>query len=105
MATLETLWRGEEPLWRAYWIYGVLVNGLLFGVLGAVIVLMIDLRPLLVAYLAFLFVAGVFNIVSVWRSAGNHTGSKVWALLARAVCVLGALSLAKGLIDFVSAGA
>ena len=98
---LQSLWYGEVPLWRTYWIYGVLVNGLLFGVAGSFVILLIGLRPVAVMYLAFVFVATAFNLVSVWRSAGNYTGPRVWAILARIAVVVGTLSLARGLYKFV----
>lgn len=100
-STLQALWDGQVPLWRAYWIYGVVVNGLLFGIAGTLLVLMIGLRPLMIAHLAFVFVATAFNLVAVWRSAGNYTGPRVWAILARIACVLGTLSLIRGLYKFL----
>jgi hypothetical protein len=101
-ATLATVWRGEEPLATTYWLYGVVVYGLIIGVVGTVLVVGIGSPPLFLVYLLFRFAATVFIVVAIWRSAGNYTGQKLWAILARIVCVLSAAHLVKVLIDFGS---
>ena len=99
MATLQTVWRGEESLARTYWIYGVVVNGLIIGVVGMLIVAQLESPPLALLYILFALASSVFIIVAVWRSAGRYTGPKVWAILARVVCVLAALRLVLTLLD------
>jgi hypothetical protein len=86
-------WKGGEPLWAAFWIYGMFV-GVLFDTL---------LTPSLRAQLAMhdgtflscwgimaMFAMGliyaVWNFVSVWRCAKN--ASKPWGTVARVFYVL-----------------
>jgi hypothetical protein len=102
---LQSLWYGEVPLWRTYWIYGVVFTQLVFGLGGALLVVLVGSRLVAVVYLACLAVAIVFILVSIWRSAGNYTGPRIWALLARIACIFGSLSLIRGLYTFFFDGA
>ena len=102
MATLQRIWRGEESLPRTYWLYGVVVNGLIISLAGTLIVAQLASPPLMLLYILFTLASSVFILVAVWRSAGHYLGPKVWAILARVVCVLGALRLIKELIDLGS---
>jgi hypothetical protein len=77
-------WRGEEHLWLAYWIYGVVggnVIGYGFGLLP------IDTNPIvgllvLVAAVAYF----IWMNVAIWRCAKNST--VIWSFLARATVVI-----------------
>ena len=77
-------WRGEQPLWKVFWGYGVatsVVIAALFAV--AVYVDRIALRQvLLVCFAAYT----AWILVSVWRCA-NNTQEKLWGLLARFLTV------------------
>jgi hypothetical protein len=98
--TLGSIWRGEEPLATTYWLYGVVVYGLMIGVVGTVLAVGIGSPPLFLVYLLLRFAATIFIIVAIWRSAGNYTGQKIWAILARVICILSAAHLVKVLVDF-----
>jgi len=77
-------WRGEEPLWKIFWVYGVAASGVLIVlyVLGFYldrIALRQMLVPCFAAYTAWI-------LVSVWRCA-NNTREKFWGMLARLLTV------------------
>lgn len=83
-ATEIRAWRGEEPLWKVFWLYGVAVSS---GVVGTYIVAFYDGHVLLRQFLLPCFAAYTFWIlVSVWRCADN-TKEKFWGMLARFLTV------------------
>jgi uncharacterized protein DUF4339 len=102
-------WRGELTLAQAYWGAGFLLTivavGLsrLFGEwLDRANLAPTPLGVLLVGHLTFLSALVVWQIVGIWRAAGNHmrtTGRRTWAVLARVAVVAGAL---RGLVDFAN---
>jgi hypothetical protein len=62
-------WRGEQPLWKVFWVYGVAVTGALialyvFGFYLDRVALRQVLLPCFAGYTAWI-------LVSVWRSAHN----------------------------------
>jgi hypothetical protein len=77
-------WRGEEPLWKVFWVYGVATS---VSVVALYVVAFYDghmalrqvLLPCFAAYTAWI-------LVSVWRCAGN-TEEKLWSTLARFLTV------------------
>lgn len=111
---LQRLWRGEQPLARAFWLYFVL------GWIGFIILAMIlhtgffyaGIRPagfiiMAAAYLAYPLFAGV----GVWRSASAYPHHGFYRVAAKIVVVLVAawiiLALANGgalqLMDILTA--
>lgn len=77
-------WRGEQPLWKVFWIYGVAVSSVLIAFyVIAFYADRIALRQVLLACFA-LYTAWI--LVSVWRCA-NNTREKLWSLLARLLTV------------------
>lgn len=77
-------WRGEQPLWKVFWVYGVAASSALIGLYAtAFYVDRIGLRQvLLLCFAAYT----VWILVSVWRCA-NNTEEKYWSLLARLLTV------------------
>ncbi len=77
-------WRGEEPLWKVFWVYGVATS---VTVIVLYVVAFYDghmalrqvLLPCFAAYTAWI-------LVSIWRCAGNTEG-KFWGMLARFLTV------------------
>ncbi len=93
METIAKSWRGSEPLWRVFWIYGVFV-GLSFSLVGALLIwqkLLILQIPLTVIYLGYL----VWFYVSAWRCAFNCK-SIIWGYITR---ILVALSIVAFLLE------
>lgn len=79
-------WRGEGRLLEIFWLYGVLANVLLFGLIlypigqlfpGALLVKLIF--TLIVLY-------NVWSFVSIWRCAFNSE-LELWGYLARSLVV------------------
>jgi len=100
-------WRGELSLAQAYWVVGLLVTIGAYAVgvaIGAIAdPTHIGARNYGIVFTAFLFLLcaiTVWQIIGVWRSAGNHIKSTkryLWASLARVVMVLAAL---RSIADF-----
>ena len=112
MSQLNKLWGGEQPLGKAFWLFGVvgslvwvaiylLVRGVVF-VGAAVLVFLGDMSnspgdidtPLIAVSKSSItvIIAAVLYLtivcVGIWRSSGRYTESRLAANLARvAVCV------------------
>ena len=83
-------WRGDGPLWKIFWIYGVLLSLAISGLYAAA--LYADavsyqqvLLPVLLAYT-------VWIVVAVWRCAPN-TGQEVYRYLARGLTIAWAINV------------
>lgn len=102
-------WRGELSLAKSYWLVGalltfvvIIVAALVGEILGSA-----DLTPTaagvwLTAFLVAICALTIWQLVGIWRSAGNHiksTGRSGWAIAARVMVVFGAV---KALTDFSS---
>lgn len=100
---LRRLWRGEQPLWKAFWLYFVLGS---FVASGLAIVVFLSLAAQLEkmgfgdggAYLGALafpaaFFYDVFAAVGAWRSASWHTATGILAriYISLALLKIGAL--------------
>ena len=103
MSWLKSLWRGEAPLWVAYWVIGFLIGNALVFTLEALVPPDFDpsAAPLRTVVAAGLVVALsiawiVFCVVSIWRCAPN-TGWRGWTALARLSLVF---SVGSGLFSF-----
>lgn len=91
-------WRGDGPLWRIYWLYGVLASTVLAGV---VLWAYRTEAPawLLLLLLALGAVYTVWIVVAVWRCAFNVAQPRLgqptefWAVLARALTIAWALNV------------
>jgi hypothetical protein len=75
-----------------YWVFGW-IGG--FVVTAVFLLVVYGINHLIAALLALLGLLGwqVFISVAIWRSAGKYKGAKGWAVLARAVVVLGGIYL------------
>ena len=99
----ETLWRGEIPLVRTYWVFGVLFSSLL-AIPSYLIVPAISNAPGsgpsasleygMMAYAVFVLAYTVFISVAIWRSAAKYKGSEIWAVLSRVMVVIGLIQAA-----------
>jgi hypothetical protein len=84
-------WRGEQPLWKVFWLYGVATSLVLIALYGAAFyagqaALRQGLLLCFVPYTAWL-------LVSVWRCA-NNTKEPYWGLLARFMTIAWACNTA-----------
>jgi hypothetical protein len=87
---MRRLWRGEEPLGRAFWLYAVLYGTLAntittIGMFAAVVANAPAWLAVLIHFLATPY--NLFVVVAVWRSAERYRGPHHWAVLAR-ICVI-----------------
>lgn len=85
-------WTGRGPLWKVFWLWGVLGSWILAGLFGATWSafgmswgLYLVTGVVMVAY-------SVWILVSVWRCAPNATAEH-WGLVARFLTVAWALNI------------
>lgn len=85
-------WRGRGPLWKVFWLWGVLGSWILAGLFGAAWGafgmswgLYLVTGVVMVAY-------SVWILVSVWRCALNTTAEH-WGQIARFLTVAWALNI------------
>ena len=77
-------WRGEEPLWKVFWVYGVATS---VTIVTVYVVAFYDGRMALRQVLLPCFAAyTAWILVSVWRCA-NNTNETLWSTLARFLTV------------------
>jgi hypothetical protein len=78
-------WRGEEPLGKVFWGYGVAISGLLAILYGAALYAR---RAGLQEVLLLCFAGySVWVLVSIWRCVEN-TRQALWGVLARQITVI-----------------
>lgn len=94
---LARYWHGFGPLWRIYWLYGVLGSAVLAAVLA--IALMTSATAVQQIMLPVLLAYTVWIVVAVWRCAPN-TGKELYTHLARGLTIAWAINAAM-LIGFL----
>lgn len=83
--------RGDYGLAKTYWLYGIGVGfpvSIVFSIIKSPGMIAIAL----LAYAAY----EIPVLIGIWHSSTKYTGPKVWAVLAKVACVLGALMLLLG---------
>lgn len=85
---IKRLWRGEIPLWKTFWFYGVLpqlfvsiFNPILVKILAHSIVIYMIYIFALCILMGFIYPVIIF--VAIWRSAGKYAGRKIWVWLSK----------------------
>jgi hypothetical protein len=73
-------WRGQQPLWKVFWIYGVVVSSGVVALYASA--LYAGHRAMQQALLLVFAVYTLWILVSVWRCATN-VGERFWGVLAR----------------------
>jgi hypothetical protein len=77
-------WRGQQPLWRVFWLYGVAVSSAMIATyLLAFLAEAVALRQILL--LCFIPYT-VWILVSIWRCS-NNVHEQFWRMLARLLTV------------------
>jgi hypothetical protein len=75
-------WRGEQPLWKVFWLYGVAASSVLIAIyVFAFLFEHVALRQILVLCFAP-YTAWI--LVSIWRCSNNNN---FWSPLARLLTV------------------
>lgn len=88
---LVRYWRGEAPLWKAFWLYGVLASNVGVALVAWGLVSgRIDEHGL-TGLVMLLILYTVWVLVSIWRCAGNAR-TEYYAILARALTVAWAIN-------------
>lgn len=99
MNHVAALWRGEIPLAKTGWLYGlagilILIVPLIAlsnaGPVPAGKIVMLALSVTILLYAAFIAVA-------VWRSAGKYQGALAWRLFAKGSVLFVGLQVVAGL--------
>jgi hypothetical protein len=90
-------WRGDERLWKTYWLAGVLGSNIIGGLTGLAVGL--GFIPAIVG-LVVMFIYFVWAAVSIWTSAPNCDW-KPWGYIARAVVVVGFLVMIAKILNLV----
>lgn len=98
MSRIASLWHGRVPLWKTYWLYGVL-GGLCVNIIFVAVISAFAQSHAPLAGL-FILAAGlgslgysILMVVAVWRSAGHYRGFFLWPLLARIIVILNVIQL------------
>ena len=94
------LWRGQISLPMTYWVWGVfitfivtLITGFLFGILTQNQTLTSNILTIGMGVIVLLY--SFFILVSIWRSATNHDGSRLWANIAKVIVVINSFLIMK----------
>ena len=101
-------WRGEERLWKAFWLFGLVGFSGAGSVVGLVRGVVVEAQMWIGVGLIFwvLAVAGliayqVWVCVAIWRGAFN-VGWKGWGYIGRVVVVLQAVAVVTSLINLMA---
>ncbi len=84
-------WRGQGPLWKAYWLYGVLGSSVLAGILLLLMQRSAPAGGWFQLVLLVLVAYTVWIVISVWRCAFN-VENPVYGHMARALTVTWAIN-------------
>ncbi len=99
MTQVAALWRGQVPLARTGWFYGL--AGLLLLIVPLTLIAGLGLGPstreLILALSVATLLYAAFIAVAVWRAAGNYRGRLAWRLLAKGSVLFVGLQVAVGL--------
>jgi len=88
MGFFKRAWKGEEKLWKVWWLFGVPLN-----IVSTIIEKMSDMKSppmpmgILVALLFVMFALWVYWCIAAWRCAPN-VETKSWAYIARGLIVV-----------------
>jgi len=77
-------WRGQQPLWKVFWVYGVATSAALIALyIVAFYIERVALRQILLPCFA---VYTAWILIAVWRCAHN-TREQFWSIVARFLTV------------------
>src|SRR6267142_4194004 len=98
MELIKALWRGDVPLVKTYWLFGVAV-----GLLVNVAFIYIEYQPAAFASAVghvsvlglaiFVFIYSAFISVAVWRSANKYQGLQTYVVLAKFAVISGVMGM------------
>ena len=96
MEFIKKLWNGDCSLVLTYWVFFVLVNGILTVIDRAAESyynnLIINGQLLLIYFYIFIALSYfIFSCVCVWRSSDKYNGIKFWRIAAKVMVVIGVI--------------
>ncbi|MDX1610093.1 MAG: hypothetical protein R3225_08230 [Halofilum sp. (in: g-proteobacteria)] len=91
-AIVQRYWRGDGPLWRVFWLWGVVGSWLLAAVFLLAVQGLGISWPLYLITAVIMLGYTVWILVSVWRCA-EHAQPEYWGAIARALTVAWALNV------------
>lgn len=89
---LAAYWQGRGPLWKVFWLWGVLGSWILAGIFATAVISAGLSWPLYVITAFIMLAYTVWILVSVWRCADNAAQEK-WRGIARVLTVAWALNV------------
>ncbi len=99
MTQVAALWRGQIPLARTGWFYGLV--GLLLLIVPLTLITGLGFassaRELMLALSVATLLYAAFIAVAIWRAAGNYQGRLAWRVLAKGSVLFVGLQVAAGL--------
>lgn len=104
MGLIRDLWRGDVPLVKTYWLFGV-VAGIFFRITFSYIEYqgaLFSTAPgaiFILAFIVFFFGYSVFISFAIWKSANKYQGLQRYAILAKVAVILGVMMLIKGAME------
>ena len=104
MDLIRDLWRGDFPLVKTYWLFGV-VAGIFFNITFAYIeyysaAFSTGIGPVFVlGFIILVFIYSAFISVAIWRSANKYQGPQRYAILAKFSVILGVMALIKAALE------
>lgn len=87
---LSNLIKGEIALWKTYWLFGVIGN-IITTFLINVFAQFSETLFLTILIIAIVYKTVVF--IAIWNSASKYAGSKIWAIFAKIMVILGFISI------------
>lgn len=84
-------WRGEGPLWKAFWLYGVIPSNIATGLVAWGLASGRIGRGVVAALIVLLMMYTVWVLVSIWRCADNAR-TEFYGVMARALTAAWALN-------------
>lgn len=85
---IKRAWKGQEKLWKVFWLYGFLGVILLNIVLSILTSALGSMGSIVAAVITLTF--ALWNLVSCWRCAWN-VGAKFWGVIVRILVVISAI--------------
>jgi hypothetical protein len=103
MRLIISLWAGDVPLVKTFWIYGVFGVAVFIYVppiiyLAGSLPTIPAFRALSNAHFLISYIYFFFVFVAIWRSAIKYTGSKIWSFMAMIASAMLALSFVSKLL-------
>jgi hypothetical protein len=100
MNKIRMMWNGDIPLWKSFWIWGVLGSALLQAPLTYLSIVIFSENQTQFAaiyYLFIFFMIAYYSLIigGTWRSAGNYNGKVFIKYIARLFVIMWALNLYK----------